>query len=324
VPDVLLLLLGLAALVGGAELLVRGGSKVAAGLGIAPIIIGVTVVSIGTSAPELAVGIEAATSGNGSLAVGNIAGTNVVNLLLILGLSAALRPLEMHAQTLRLDLPVMVASAALVLLLAWDGTISRLDGAILVVLALVYTLVIVRIARRERPFVTEEYDREYATPQDKPETPVRFAWHGALLLVGIVVVVLGADMLVDGASGIARARGISEAVIGLTIVAIGTSAPELVTTVVSTIRGDRDIAVGNLLGSSVFNLLLILGVTATVPAGGIGVERTLVTVDLPVMLAVAVLCVPVFMSGRRVSRGEGLGFVGLYAAYLTYLLVARV
>lgn len=323
-PDVVLVLLGLVALVGGAELLVRGGSRVAAGLGIAPIIIGVTVVSIGTSAPELAVGVEAAMQGNGSLAVGNIAGTNVVNLLLILGLSAALRPLEMHTQTLRLDLPVMVASALIVAVLAWGGRISRGEGILLIALAVVYTLVIVRVARRERPFIKQEYEREYATKPEAPETPTRFAWHGAILLVGIGIVVVGADLLVDGATGLARSQGISEAVIGLTIVAIGTSAPELVTTIVSTVRGDRDIAVGNLLGSSVFNLLLILGITATVPAGGIAVEHDLMRIDLPVMVAVALLCIPVFRSGRRVSRGEGITFVALYGVYLTYLLTMRV
>lgn len=321
-PDIALLLLGLVALVAGAELVVRGGGRVAAGLGVAPIIIGVTIVSIGTSAPELAVGIEAAAQGNGSLAIGNIAGTNVVNLLLVLGLSAAIRPLEMHTQTLRLDLPVMVVAAATVTFLAWDGTLSRLDGVLLAASAAAYTIVIVRVARRERPFVKQEYEREYTPPP--PKEPVTgLLWNGALLLAGIAVVVIGADLLVDGASGLARASGVSEAFIGLTIVAIGTSAPELVTTIVSTVRGERDIAIGNLLGSSVFNLFLILGVTAMVPRGGIGVEHDLMRIDLPVMLAVAVLCVPVFFSGRRVSRWEGIGFVALYAGYLTYLVAAR-
>lgn len=322
VPDIALLLLGLVALVAGAELVVRGGGRVAAGLGVAPIIIGVTIVSIGTSAPELAVGIEAAAQGNGSLAIGNIAGTNVVNLLLVLGLSAAIRPLEMHTQTLRLDLPVMVVAAATVTFLAWDGTLSRLDGVLLAASAVAYTIVIVRVARRERPFVKQEYEREYTPPP--PKEPVTgLLWNGALLLAGIAVVVIGADLLVDGASGLARGSGVSEAFIGLTIVAIGTSAPELVTTIVSTVRGERDIAIGNLLGSSVFNLFLILGVTAMVPRGGIGVEHDLMRIDLPVMLAVAVLCVPVFFSGRRVSRWEGIGFVALYAGYLTYLVAAR-
>ena len=322
-PDIVLLLLGLTALVGGAELIVRGGSRVAAGLGVAPIIIGVTVVSIGTSTPELAVGIEAAAQGNGSLAIGNIAGTNIVNLLLILGLSAAIRPLEMHTQTLRLDLPVMVGAAVLVTALAWDGSLSRTNGILLVACAVLYTVVIVRIARRERPFVKQEYDREYA-PDDAERPATNVLWNSALLLGGIAVVVVGADLLVDGATGIARAQGVSEAVIGLTIVAIGTSAPELVTTIVSTVRGERDIAVGNLLGSSVFNLFLILGVTAMVPAGGIAIETELVRVDLPVMVAVAVLCIPVFFSGRRVSRWEGIGFMSLYGGYLAYLLTVRV
>ena len=322
-PDIALIILGLAALVAGAELIVRGGSRVAAGLGVAPIIIGVTVVSIGTSTPELAVGIEAAVQGNGSLAVGNIAGTNVVNLLLILGLSAALRPLTMHTQTLRLDLPVMVVAAVLVMLLAWDGLLSRGEGVLLAACAVVYTVVIVRIARKERAFVKQEYDREYAPEADKPPA-TNVLWNFALLLGGIAIVIVGADLLVDGATGLARAQGVSEAVIGLTIVAIGTSAPELVTTIVSTVRGERDIAVGNLLGSSVFNLFLILGITAAVPAGGIVVESSLAHVDLPVMVAVAVLCIPVFFTGRRVSRWEGIGFMGLYGGYLAYLLTVRV
>lgn len=321
-PDAALIVLGLAALVGGAELVVRGGSRVAAGLGINPIVIGVTVVSIGTSAPELAVGVEAAMKGNGSLAVGNIAGTNVVNILLILGLSAALRPLAMHSQTLRLDLPVMVAAAALVAILARDGSLSRVEGVVLAACAVAYTVVIVRTARRERAFVMQEYEREHAARADE-EPSVNLLWNTALLLGGIAVVVVGADLLVDGATGLARSQGVSDALIGLTIVAVGTSAPELVTTIVSTIRGERDIAIGNLLGSSVFNLFLILGVTAAVPAGGIAVEAELVRVDLPVMLAVALLCIPIFFTGRRVSRWEGFAMVGLYGGYLAYLLTLR-
>ena len=322
-PDVLLVVIGLAALVAGAEGVVRGGSRVAAGLGIPPIIVGVTVVSIGTSTPELAVGIEAAVAGNGSLAIGNIAGTNVVNLLLILGLSAAIRPLTLHAQTLKLDLPVMVGAAVLVTGFAWDGRLTPGEGWITVGLAVAYTLAIVAAARRERAVVVEEYAREYAQERER-HSAAMFAGNAALLVIGLVVIVLGADWLVDGAVGIARTYGLSEAVIGLTIVAIGTSAPELVTTIVSTLRGDRDIAVGNLLGSSVFNLLLILGVTTVVPAGGIAVEHALTRIDLPIMVGVALLCIPVFRTDRKVSRAEGTMFVALYAAYLTYLLIARV
>lgn len=317
-PDWLLVLLGLAALVAGAEALVRGGSRLAATLGVPPVLVGLTVVSIGTSAPELAIGVQSALAGEGGLAVGNIAGTNVVNLLLILGLSAAIRPLELHARTIRLDLPAMVLVALLVTALAQDGALTRLEGLVLVALALAYTLVLVRLARRERPVVAEEYAREYG----ETDPPGRLALDSLLLLGGIAVVVLGSDLLVDGASGIARAQGVSEAVIGLTIVAVGTSAPELVTTLVSTVRGDRDIAVGNLLGSSVFNLLLILGATAAV--ADVPVEPALRHVDLPVMTLVALLCVPVFRSGRRVNRAEGLGFVALYGAYLAHLLLERV
>lgn len=313
-------LAGLAALVVGAELLVRGGSALAARMGISPLLIGLTIVALGTSTPELAVGIEAATQGNGSLAVGNIAGTNTVNILLILGLSAALQPLAIHMQTLRLELPVIVMASATLFLFAWDGLLTRLEGMVLLTMGVVFTLAVIRLARRENIAVTLEFAREFG--------PLRLVNRQAvtevlILLTGIVVIVAGADWLVDGAVTLARLWHVSDAFIGLTIVAIGTSAPELVTTIISTVRKERDIAIGNLIGSSVYNILVILGVTCLFPVSGIAVSPHLVQVDIPVMLAVALLCVPVFISGREISRLEGLAFVGAYAAYLGYLITAR-
>lgn len=317
------IVIGLLALVGGAELVVRGGSRVAARFGISPIVIGVTVVAIGTSAPELAIGVDAALRGSGSLAVGNIAGTNVLNLLFILGLVALLRPVELRSQTLRLDLPTIVGAALLLWLLAADGRITRLDGGVLVLFGIVYTALVVRLARRESAAVRAEFVGEYGVTK-RQTGPVRhLVRDAAWLVIGIAVIVVGANWLVEGATGIARTLGLSEAFIGLTVVAIGTSAPELATAIVATVRKEHDIAVGNLLGSSVYNILFILGVTALVPAGGIAVERPLVVIDIPVMVAAAIACVPVFITGHRIRRIEGAAFVVAYLAYLAYLLIAR-
>lgn len=314
-------LVGLAALVFGAEVMVRGGAEVAARLGISPIVIGLTVVSIGTSLPELAVGVVAAREGSGALAVGNIAGTNVVNLLLILGLSALILPLAIAARTLRFELPVMAGAAVLMLMLSLDGVLSRVDGVILVAAAITYTVALIRITRRETHAVVDEYDEAYAGAVAVRTRPT--ALHIVMMLGGIAIVVIGADWLVDGAVGMARGFGVSDALIGLTVVAIGTSAPELVTTVVSTLRGNRDIAIGNLLGSSIYNILLILGVTCVIAPDGLALPPTLVRIDIPIMVAVALVCVPIFVSGRRVSRGEGGTMVAAYAAYLVFLLAAQ-
>lgn len=314
--------IGLAALVLGAEVMVRGGAEVAARLGISPIVIGLTVVSIGTSMPELAVGVVAAQEGSGALAVGNIAGTNVVNLLLILGLSALILPLAMATRTLRFELPVMAGAAVLMLVLSLDGELSRVDGIILVGCAIAYTVAVVRMTRRESLVVAGEYTETYAPTE--VATTTRPTWvHVLMMVAGIAVVVVGADWLVDGAVGMARGFGVSDALIGLTVVAIGTSAPELVTTVVSTVRGNRDIAVGNLLGSSIYNILLILGLTCVVAGDGLLLPASLVRIDIPIMVAVALACVPIFVTGRRVSRGEGGAMVAIYLAYLTFLLVTQ-
>ncbi len=321
--DLTWLAVGLVALVIGSEWLVKGGSRLAAGLGISPILVGLTVVSIGTSMPELAVGLRAAASGNGSLAVGNIAGTNIVNLLLILGLSALLRPLTLHLRTLRLDLPMMTAAALLLWLLAADGTLAASGGAVLTVAAILYTAVLIHSARRESRSVQAEFADEYARPPGAVRARGAILRDLALLLVGIVVVVIGADWLVGGAVGVAESFGVSDAFIGLTVVAIGTSAPELATTLVATVRGERDIAIGNLLGSSVYNILLILGLTVLGAGRPLHLDPDLVRIDIPVMALVALVCIPIFLTGRRVSRLEGGAMVTAYVAYLTYLVIAQ-
>lgn len=308
---VLLVVAGLATLVIGAELLVRGGAAVATRLGVPPMVIGLTVVSIGTSLPELAIGVDAALRDAGPLAVGNIAGTNIVNLLLILGLSAALVPLAVESRTIVFELPVVAAVSILVVVLALDGLLSRADGTLLVVIAAAYTLAVVVLAVRDPA-------RPAAEPDASGGGLVR---HLVVLVAGLGVVVLGADWLVRGAVDLAASLGVSEVVIGLTVVAIGSSAPELVTTVVSTVRGNRDIAVGNLIGSSVYNLALILGVTSLVAP--LEVTSDLIRVDLPLMAFVAVMLLPVLATGRRMSRAEGIAAVLAYVLYLGVVLAVR-
>jgi len=324
---------GLITLLIGAEMVLRGASKFAVIMGVKPLIIGLTIVSIGTSAPELAVGITASLQGSGSLAVANIAGTNLVNILFILGLSALIQPLPLQLQTLKLDLPMIVVAAILMTVLAWDGTLSRLDGVLMLGVAVLYTLAVVRFSKNESQAVAKQFEDmcgidaketcnidAAASKQRIMKTKMKYA---LILAIGIVITVIGANWLVDGAIGIARSLNVSEVIIGLTIVAIGTSSPELVTTIISTIRNDRDVAVGNLLGSSIYNILVILSLTCMVSPGGLPVERQLLWLDIPLMLGVALICVPVFLSGNRISRVEGGIGVAIYIIYLFWIINSR-
>lgn len=323
----LLVIGGLAALIAGAELVVRYGSLLARSMGVPPMIVGLTIVSIGTSAPELAVGIDAMRVNAGSLAVGNIAGTNIVNLLLILGLSAAIRAIDFDRRTLVLDLPAVAVAAVLVFGLSFDGQLQQWEGIPLVLVAVAYTVLLGWWTRREHLSTSDEISADLAV-EARITAPAeyrrrRLVWFLLLLLAGIAVIVVGADWLVRGSVELARVFGVSDAFIGLTVVAIGTSAPELVTALVSTLRGDRDIAVGNLIGSSVYNLTLILGVPVLVANGSGPIENYLLHIDLPLMVGVCLLCVPLFLTGRRLSRAEGACMVAGYALYLGYLLIAR-
>lgn len=330
-PPWVIFLAGLVIIVLGAELLLRGASRIALLLGIPPIVIGLTIVSVGTSAPELAVGLAAATQGKGALAVGNIAGTNMLNILFILGLSALIRPLPVRLLSIRLDVPVMIASAAVLVAMSADRVITRVEGLVLVGAAVPYTIALIYLSRREsaseRRDFAEEYRPELVVSPPGAQLPGRrgpaMAWNAVLLGVGIALAVLGAELLVSGAIDIATALGVSDAVIGLTIVAIGTSAPELATTLVATWKNDRDVAVGNLVGSSIYNVLVILGITCAASPGGAELTAGILLVDLPLAALVAIVCLPVFRSGRMVSRREGGAFVLAYLLYLGSLLVWR-
>lgn len=315
---------GLVVIVVGAELLLRGSTRIASMLGVKPILIGLTVVAVGTSAPELAVGITAALEDKGALAVGNIAGTNIFNILFILGLSAAIRPLPLQLQSIRLDVPVMIASAIGLFLMAFDGVLSRGEGLILVLCAVAYTAALIRASRRESADTKREFGHEFsAQALHAGRGLAHGSYNAVLLVVGIALTVLGADLMVAGAVELARTFGVSDSIIGLTVVAIGTSAPELATTIVATIKGDRDVAVGNLIGSSISNILVILGVTCLLAPGGVDVSRDVLRIDLPLAAGVAIVCWPVFRSERMVSRAEGVSFVVAYLVYLTILIFVR-
>lgn len=329
-PAWLVFLAGLGVIVLGAELLLRAASRFALLLGIPPMLVGLTIVSVGTSAPELAVGLTAVNAGKGALAVGNIAGTNLINILLILGLSALIRPLPLRLLAIRLDVPVMIAAALALVVMSADLVITRFEGLLLVALAVPYTVAVVYLGRRESPSAQREFAAEYSMDRTVPpgatQPPRRSAVIGrnaGLLLIGMALTVLGADWLVSGAVDIATSLGVSDAVIGLTIVAIGTSAPELVTTLVATFKDDRDVAVGNLIGSSIYNILVILGLTCALSPGGVALTPEILRVDLPLAALVAVACYPVFRSDQMVSRREGAVFVAAYLAYLASLILLR-
>ncbi|MCF7203720.1 calcium/sodium antiporter [Pseudomonas oligotrophica] len=309
------LVAGLMLLVAGAEALVRGASRLAIRLGIAPLIVGLTIVALGTSSPETAIGLQASLSGRGDLAVGNALGSNIANILLILGLCALVAPLLVSRQLIRLDIPVMLATGGLAYLLAHDGRLSHGDGALLLLAMLGYSAFLVFAARHER--------RHAAAPPPRRADTGAPGWLAQvpLILLGLGLLVVGSRLLVEGASSLARAFGLSELVIGLTVVAVGTSLPELATSLLAVLRGQRDIAVGNVVGSSIYNLTLVLGSAASLAPGGLSISPNALAFDFPVMLAVFAACLPIFFSGYCINRWEGLLFFGYYLAYCLYLVL---
>ena len=316
--------LGLVALIVGAELLVRGASRLALAFGISPLVVGLTVVAFGTSAPELAVSVQSAWAGQVDIALGNVVGSNIFNVLVILGLSALVTPLVVHQQVIRQEVPIMIGVSLLLWALLLDGGIGRGEGALLFGLMLGYTVLLIRQSRRETAAIQAEVAAEYEEAFAAPGNGWRDHWGVQVLLIlaGLSLLVLGARWLVEAAVGFARYLGVSELVIGLTIVAAGTSLPEVATSVMAALRGERDIAVGNVVGSNIFNILSVLGVSALVAPSALTVAPSLLAFDLPVMVAVAVACLPVFFTGSRIARGEGVLFLVLYIAYVAYLILA--
>ena len=367
----LLLGAGLVLLVVGGELLVRGASSVAAVFGISPLVIGLTVVAFGTSSPELAVSIQAGLSGNPDIAVGNVVGSNIFNILFTLGICALILPLLVSRQLVRREVPIMFGTSFLLLILSLDGAIGLVDGLFLFASLIGYITWSI-IASRQETAAAKGSDEPMTIDTIAGKSPLwllgavgglvvalvgyllgwfdlvitGFLAAGALLfiagslfgkggttrggdiahqvgfiLAGLGTLVLGAGWLVDSATAIARAFGVSNLIIGLTIVAAGTSLPEVATSIIATIRKERDIAIGNVVGSNIFNILGIVGISAIVTPGGLTVNPLVISFDMPIMIAVALACLPIFFTGFSIARWEGLLFLASYVAYTLFLIL---
>lgn len=319
---IVLLIAGLVLLVLGADILVRGASQLALSMGITPLVIGLTIVAFGTSAPEMAVSIGAAWEGSADLALGNVVGSNIFNVLFILGLSALIAPLVVAHQLVRLDVPLMILASLLVWLFARNGLIERWEGGVLFLGIILYTGFLIIQSRRDRFGGEADSVNGLVNRSADSGASRRYLVNGFFILSGLVGLVLGSRWLVQSSVEIARYFHVSELVIGLTIVSVGTSLPEVATSVVASIKGERDIAVGNVIGSNLFNLLAVLGLAAAVSPAGISVTGQALQFDIPVMVAVAVICLPIFIVGYRINRFSGLMFLAGYVLY-TFALIFK-
>ena len=308
------ILIGVVLLYFGAEWLVSGGVKIATRLSVPSLIIGLTLVAFGTSAPELAVSIDSALNGQGDISIGNVAGSNICNIGLILGAAALINPLSVKLQLFKFDSPVMVLAALGLALFCWfTGGVPRWGGVLFLLLFAAYTIVLILLARREK----RDADNSVSEEAHILSWRDSFWFSAVLVIVGLGLLIAGAKILVTGAVEIGRICGLSEAVIGLTIVAIGTSLPELATSVVAAVRSERDIAVGNVVGSNIFNVFAIMGIVpliSPVKVTGIG------TVDWVVLLLFSIALLPLMRSGFEISRKEGAVLVTGFIGYLIYLI----
>ena len=307
ITSLTLLILSLMALYIGAGWLVQGSSALALKAKISPLVIGLTIVAFGTSAPELAVSLGATLRGQGDIAIGNIVGSNIFNIGVILGVSATICPLQVKKQLLRIDIPIMLAATILFTILFWNGTLGRMEGLFFLTGIIIYTLFSLLYSRKQE----EEPNLELE------EQPKHWAVDTLTIIGGLVVLVFASRLLVDNAVSIAKELGVSEAVIGLTIVAAGTSMPELATSFVATYKHKTDIAIGNIVGSNLFNILAIAGSCSFIhPIEAKNVNY----IDLLVMLAISILLLPLMKSGQKISRTEGAALILIYVIYLFWLL----
>lgn len=318
---VIMFFLGLAGLVAGAELLVRGASRLGLAIGISPLVIGLTIVAFGTSSPEMAVSVRAVLTNHSDIVIGTNIGSTVFNILFILGICALVAPLLISQQLVWYEVPIMIGAHLLLLAMSFNGKINRLDALILLMCLVFYTVYAIIKGRREAKLVANEYQEALSVGKNRLDVLIVGKQCG-LIVLGLIFCVLGAGWLLDSAVILARGLGVSELVIAMTIVAAGTSLPEVATSVVATIRGQRDIAVGNIVGSNIFNILGIVGVAGLIAPNGIVVAPAVLRFDLPVAIATCVACLPVFFTGHRISRYEGGVFLGYYVAYTSYLILA--
>lgn len=316
------LIAGLALLILGAEVLVRGAARLSSALGVSPLIVGLTVVAYGTSSAELAACLRSTHAGQGGLAIGIVVGSNIFNVLFVLGFSALFIPLTVTKRLIRLDVPIMIGVSVLLYLLALDGVIGRWDGLLLFAAVVGYTLFTVLGARRERSqtWLVSEVPTSLGM-KEKPRRGSSVVIQILFIIAGLVMLVLGARWFVSGAVSLAEGLGVGETVIGLTIVAVGTSLPEAATSIVAALRRKPEIAVGNIIGSNIANVLLVMGVTGLVAPRGVEVPLSALKFDMPVMIAVAVSCLPVFFIGGRIERWEGGLYLVYYFAFVVYLIL---
>jgi cation:H+ antiporter len=315
---IILFVIGLGLLILGAESLVRGASRLAALLGVSPLVIGLTIVAFGTSSPELVVSIQSSIIGQSGIALGNVVGSNIFNVLFILGISALIVPLTVSQRLVRLDVPIMITVSILTFVFSYSGRISSIEGIVLLLGIVIYISFLVFQSKREG-VVQQEYIREFG--MHNKNRIQSLALNVILIVGGFVLLVVGSRWFLNGSVSLARSFGVSEFVIGLTLVAAGTSLPEVATSVVASIRGERDIAVGNVVGSNIFNILAVLGLSALFAPGGIKVSSSALHFDIPVMIAVAVACLPIFFTGNIIARWEGALFFCYYLAYTAYLII---
>lgn len=310
ITSVTLLILSLFALYIGAGWLVKGSSEIALKANISNLVIGLTIVAFGTSAPELVVSLNASLSGQGDIAIGNIVGSNIFNIALILGISAAIHPLQAKRQLTRLDIPILIAATIAITILFWDGKLGRVEGIFFLVGIIAYTLFSLYYSRKHEKKVEEQ-----SGELEKQPDP----WYKDVLYIlgGLAILIFASNLLVDNAVSIAQELGVSEAVIGLTIVAAGTSMPELATSVVSALKKNPDIAIGNIVGSNLFNILAIAGTSSVVHPI---VSNNINFIDLLVMLGLTLLLLPLAKSGQKISRAEGWLLILIYVGYLGWLL----
>ena len=316
--NVLVFLLGLGALAAGAEALVRGASKIAMSLGISPLVVGLTIVAIGTSSPEIAVSVGAVLSGTTDIAVGNVVGSNIFNVLVVLGACAVITPMVVHSQVIRQEVPIMIGASVVLAVMVFDGRLGRWESALLLALLVAYLVFVVLQSRAE---VAAAGDADEGAAERDRGWDARWFVQALLIGVGLALLVVGSDWLVGSAVAFARALGVSDLIVGLTIIAAGTSLPEVATSVTAAVRGERDIAVGNVVGSSTLNILGCLGLAGVVSPGGLGIAQAVLNFDLWVMLAVAFACLPVFILRSEIGRRRGLMFLAFYVAYVAYLIL---
>ncbi|MFA5670155.1 MAG: calcium/sodium antiporter [Balneolaceae bacterium] len=318
---VIFFIVGLAALITGAELFLKGVDRFGTKWRISSVVMGLTVVAFATGAPELAVSLKAAASGSADLVLGNIIGSNIANILLILGISAMIKPISISLRIVRFDVPVVIIASVLLFILALDGELSALDGAILFSGLIFYSLLTffqIRRESRNNGLVDENIDEEIA----KLSTGWFFYFKNiGFLIVGLALIVQGANWMVESAVEMARILGVSELIIGLTIVSIGTSLPEVATSIAAIRKGDVDMAVANVMGSNLYNIFLTMGLTLLITPNILAVSAQAIHFDLPFMIAISIACIPIFIADFNITKSDGFLFLFYYVGYIFYLIL---